>query len=192
MGIPPGIPGFRDRHIYPLVPDVAKARRLAGNGHHDAELYCVLEGGGPQVAQIVKNNLAAIGIDVHIHCMPGDEFYTRLSRTNEPWDMDVESYGSDYNDPGEFINGLAVDNNFNETHYHDPGLSRRIRAAERLSGVRRAQAYAGLDLTLTRDVVPWINFANGISQDFFSARIGCQLYQPVEGIDLAALCIRHA
>ena len=38
--------------------------------------------------------------------------------------------------------------------------------------------------------MPWINFANVIQQDFFSARIGCQLYQPMVGMDLAALCIR--
>ena len=39
--------------------------------------------------------------------------------------------------------------------------------------------------------MPWINFANVISQDFFSARIGCQLYQPIVGMDLGALCIRR-
>jgi ABC-type transport system substrate-binding protein len=190
MGLPPGIPGFRDRHIYPLVPDVARARRLAGSGRHVAELYCVREGGGPQAAQVVKNNLAAIGIDVHIRCMQGDEFYTRLSRPHEPYDMDIESWGADYNDPGEFINIFATDSALNFNSYHDPGLSRRIRAASRLSGLARAQAYAALDLTLTRDAVPRIVFANGVAQDFFSARIGCQLEQPVEGIDLAALCIR--
>jgi ABC-type oligopeptide transport system substrate-binding subunit len=153
-------------------------------------LYCVREGGGPQAAQVVKNNLAAIGIDVHIHCMPGDEFYTRLSRPHEPYDMDIESWGADYNDPGEFIDIFATDSALNFNSYHDPGLSRRIRAASRLSGLARAQAYAALDLTLTRDAVPRIVFANGVAQDFFSARIGCQLEQPVEGIDLAALCIR--
>jgi YVTN family beta-propeller protein len=191
MSIPPGMPGYRDAHVYPLVPDLASARRLAGSGHHDAELYCVLEGGSPRAAQIIKNNLAAIGIDVHVHCMPGDEAYTRIFRPNEPWDIFIDGYGADYNDPGEFINGIATDNDFDFTHYHDPGLSRRIRAASRLSGVPRAQAYARIDLALTRDTVPWINFANDIEQDFFSARIGCQLSQPVEGIDLAALCVRH-
>jgi peptide/nickel transport system substrate-binding protein len=191
MNIPPGVPGFRDAHVYPLVPDLARARRLAGGGHHEAELYCVLEGGSPQAAQIIKNNLAAIGIDVHVHCMPGDAFFTRLFRPNEPWDMAIDAYGANYNDPAEFINGLAVDNEFNFSHYHDPGLSRRIRAASRLSGVARAEAYARIDLALTRDVVPVITFANTVAQDFFSARIGCQLYQPVEGIDLAALCVRH-
>src|SRR5262249_4959279 len=60
MTLPPGVPGFRNAHPYPLVPDLVAARRLAGSGHHEAELYCVLEGGGPKAAQIVKNNLAKI------------------------------------------------------------------------------------------------------------------------------------
>jgi peptide/nickel transport system substrate-binding protein len=192
MSLPPGMPGYRDAHVYPLVPDLGSARRLAGSGDHDAELYCILQGGSPRAAQIIKNNLAAIGIDVHVHCMPGDAFYTRLFRANEPWDIAIDGYGANYNDPGEFLNGIATDNDFNFTHYHDPKLSQRIRAASRLSGIRRAQAYAKIDLALTRDTVPWINFANETAQDFFSARIGCQLYQPVEGIDLAALCIRTA
>jgi hypothetical protein len=105
--------------------------------------------------------------------------------------MAIWGYGSDYADPAEFINGFAIDDDFNATHYHDPALSRRIHAASRLSGVPRAQAYARIDLALTRDAVPVINFDNAFRQDFFSARIGCQLFQPVEGIDLAALCIRH-
>lgn len=28
-------------------------------------------------------------------------------------------------------------------------------------------------------------------QDFFSTRIGCQLYQPIYGMDLGALCVRR-
>jgi ABC-type transport system substrate-binding protein len=150
----------------------------------------VLEAGSPQAAQIIKNNLAAIGIDVHVRYVPGYEMWTLLSRPNEPWDIAIDGYGANYADPGEFINGLAIDDGFNFSHYHDPRLSRKIRAASRLSGLPRAQAYARIDLALTRDTVPRINFDNPIEQDFFSARIGCQLYQPVEGIDLAALCIR--
>jgi ABC-type transport system substrate-binding protein len=138
----------------------------------------------------VKYNLAKIGIDVHIHCVPGDEMWTLLFRPNEPWDLAVDEYGTSYDDPGAFINGIATNNNFNVSHYHNPRLSRAIRAASRLSGVARAQAYADLDLELTRDIVPSINFDNPVAQDFFSARIGCELYQPTVGMDLAALCIR--
>src|SRR5262249_8083386 len=87
MNIPPGIPRSRDRRVYPLTPDLAKARRLAGGGHHDAVIYCVHQAPNPQAAQIVKNNLAAIGIDVRIHCVPGYEMWTLLGRPNEPWDL---------------------------------------------------------------------------------------------------------
>ena len=58
------------------------------------------------------------------------------------------------------------------------------------SGPRRAAAYARSDDELVRDAAPSIAFANESAHNFFSARIGCQLFQPVVGIDLAALCIR--
>jgi YVTN family beta-propeller protein len=190
MSLPRGIPGFRNRHLYPLTPDLAKARRLAGGGHHDAVIYCVHQAPNPQAAQIVKNNLAAIGIDVHIHCVSGGEMWTLLGRPNEPWDLAVDTGGPTYADPSSVIHTFAATDWFNFSHYHNARLNQRIRAAERLSGVPRAQAYAGLDLTLTRDIVPWITFDNPIAQDFFSARIGCQVEQPMYGMDLAALCIR--
>jgi len=59
-----------------------------------------------------------------------------------------------------------------------------------LSGPSRYRAYRQLQLELERDLVPAAAFATDASRDFFSARIGCQLYQPVYGIDLAALCLR--
>jgi hypothetical protein len=33
--------------------------------------------------------------------------------------------------------------------------------------------------------------ANTTARDLFSARIGCQTYQPLYGVDLAALCVRR-
>jgi uncharacterized protein (DUF2164 family) len=44
---------------------------------------------------------------------------------------------------------------------------------------------------MAREAAPWAAFANETLVDFLSARMGCQVYQPVYGIDLAALCIRH-
>ena len=50
---------------------------------------------------------------------------------------------------------------------------------------------AQLDLELERDLAPAATFATTASRDFLPARIGCQLYQPLAGIDLAALCLRN-
>jgi hypothetical protein len=37
---------------------------------------------------------------------------------------------------------------------------------------------------------PLVAVGNKIKREFFSARIGCQVYQRMYGMDLAALCIR--
>ena len=64
-------------------------------------------------------------------------------------------------------------------------------AAERLSGPKRNLAYGRLDVALARDAAPYAALWNGPEQDFFSARMGCETYQPIYGVDLAALCIRR-
>jgi YVTN family beta-propeller protein len=189
MYLPPGVPGFRDEHVYPLVPDFAKARRLAGGGRHTAVLYCLFDGGSPRAARIIANNLARIGIDVRVHCMPGDAFYTRMLDPNDPWDMVIDGWAG-LDDPGEFLNGFARRDAFNASHLDDSRIDALINDAARRSGLARAFAYARVDHTLVRDAAPWIAFANENKHDFFSARIGCQLYQPLNGMDLGALCIR--
>ena len=42
----------------------------------------------------------------------------------------------------------------------------------------------------SRDYAPWVPFGTALSHDFFSARMGCQVFNPIYGIDLAALCLR--
>ena len=62
---------------------------------------------------------------------------------------------------------------------------------EKLSGASRNRAASRLELELERDDAPAAAIGTNASRDFFSARIGCQVYQPVFGIDLAALCLRR-
>jgi hypothetical protein len=33
-------------------------------------------------------------------------------------------------------------------------------------------------------------YQNDNNRDFFSVKVGCQTYQPIYGMDLAALCVR--
>jgi hypothetical protein len=40
------------------------------------------------------------------------------------------------------------------------------------------------------DQAPWAAWSNQTNYDFFSSRIGCQLWEPSYGMDLAQLCIR--
>ena len=190
MYIPPGVPGFRDEHIYPLTPDVATARRLAGPGRRTALLYCYLGGGSPRAAQIIVNDLAAIGIDVQVKCFPGDQFWTRMLAPGAPWDLAVDGYAGDPGNPGDFLDGYASRAVWNVSYLHDPRVDSLIASAARKSGLARAAAYARVDHLFVRDVAPEIAFANESTHEFFSARIGCQHFWPGAGIDLGALCIR--
>jgi YVTN family beta-propeller protein len=201
--LPPGMPGFRDLRIYPFRPNLEKARRLVGGQRRTAVLYTYNEPASARVAQIVKSNLGAIGIDVDIKPFSRGIFFKRISKENEPYDMALTGWFVDYADPADFLSlldGRTLDETSylsdafpNLARFDDPTFNRRLVAAEKLSGPRRYIAYARLEHDLARDGAPWIAFGNETSHDFFSARVGCQVYQPVYGIDLGALCIRkHA
>ena len=69
-------------------------------------------------------------------------------------------------------------------------LGQRKRAASRLAGAARLEAYAALDRDIASKAAPFAPYHSYMRTDFFSARIGCQVEHPLYGIDLAALCIR--
>jgi hypothetical protein len=106
----------------------------------------------------------------------------------EPFDIGWYGYAVDYPDPSEFIH-LP----FTGTDAAFPGAERykpRLAAASRLRGEQRLHAYGQLDIDLARHAAPAVAFANLTAEDLFSARIGCQVFQPIHGMDLGALCRR--
>jgi ABC-type transport system substrate-binding protein len=149
-----------------------------------------------QEAQIIRRDLKPLGIDVQITAMPEGDFFNRIiSQPGEPFDLAVSGWGFQTTDPAEVLSIFAREptapaTNPNLSHFDDSAFDRRLAAAAKLSGPRRYRVYSRLALELERDLAPAAAFATDASRDFFSARIGCQLYQPVYGIDLAALCIR--
>ena len=195
--LPPGMPGFVDARIYPFRPNLDKARRLAGRQHRTAILYGLSDSAtGPGLAETVKNNLRRLGIDVEVKL-----FRRTVVFGKRGYDMVMIGFGADLADPENFLNqldGRTLDPgsylnraSFNLAKFDDPGFNRRLLTAERLSGPRRSIAYSRLEHDMVRYGAPWIAFGNETSHDFFSARTGCQVYQPVYGIDLGALCLRR-
>ncbi len=78
--IPPDFPGFDDAEVYPLDgPDLAAARRLAGDERHHAVLYTCDFPGCIRNAQILRSNLDAIGIDLEVQQFPGRRFFERIA-----------------------------------------------------------------------------------------------------------------
>jgi YVTN family beta-propeller protein len=191
--LPPGMPGYRAGRIYPDRPDPAKARQLVESAHasgRTAVLYTAENPPGPQMAQIVKNNLGAIGIHVDIHAFPTGTLFSRLAQPGEPFDISYAGWSADHPDPSQMLNWL-LDGSAGIPSLNDGGYQRRLAAASQLSGPRRYLAYGALDLDLTRNAAPLAAYGNTSSHDLFSARIGCQTFG-IYGVNLAALCIRRS
>lgn len=194
--LPPGIPGFRDVHIYPLTPNVAAARRLARGRGGRAVLYTCNASPCEQSTQIIKADLRAIGIDVEVHAFPLNVLFGKIGTRGEPFDLATVGWAADYPDPADFLNllldghSISAKANVNFAYFNEPSYNQRLAAAARLSGARRYRAYAGLDVALARNAAPWVALANPTSRDLFSRRMGCEVYQPEYGIDLSALCTR--
>jgi YVTN family beta-propeller protein len=190
------LPGFKDVEIYPVRPDLARARRLAGGIRRHAVLYTCNFVPCPQEAQILKRNLAAIGIALETRQFDPGTLGGREAKPGEPYDLALVTWSTDYPDPYDVVNFLldgklaTQHRGVNPSRFDDPTYNRRLEAAEALSGAARYRAYARLDADLARDAAPMVAFGNETYRDFFSARIGCQLYQPVVGMDLGALCIK--
>jgi peptide/nickel transport system substrate-binding protein len=192
----PAIAGAADFHLYPVAgPDLRRARQLAGNVHATAIMYTPDVPPWLQEAQIIQRDLQPLGIDVQLKEFPLLEFFQRVSHRGEPFDLAIAGWYSNTIDPAQMLevfdgSTISADDNGDISYFNDPAFDRQLHGAAALSGARRYSAYRQLDLELERDLAPAAAVATNASRDFFSARMGCQLYQPVSGIDLAALCLR--
>jgi peptide/nickel transport system substrate-binding protein len=196
--LPPGTPGSRGTGtLYPLdKPDVAKAKKLIGSTKGTAVLYTCNESPCPEQAQIVQANLKTIGINVEVKQFERAVQFSKEGTRGEPFDIAFEGWNADYNDPYDFINVLLYgksiqkSNNVNFSYFDDPAYDKKMEQAAGLSGSERFDTYGKLDLDIAKNASPLAAWDNDNSREFFSARMGCQLYQPVYGMDITAMCLR--
>jgi peptide/nickel transport system substrate-binding protein len=189
--LPPGVPGYRDAPIFPRGPDLANARQLAkGHAGQTAVLYTCEGLKCLQRAQILKTDLAAIGLRVVVKAFQAPVVFAKLATPGEPFDIANVGWNADYPDPQAILDPLLQDSS-NLPPFDDPSYDAKLRAAARLTGPERYLGYARLDAELARNAAPLVAYGNPSSHELFSARMGCQT-NGVYGIDLAALCIKRA
>ena len=196
--LPPGFPGYRAQHIYPLHgPDLATARRLARGhlrGGHAVFLAC-----GSQDCQeralAVADALRKIGLHVRIDAAPGYGRLTLADVKGTSFDIADVITRPDYGDPyalvdklldGRVIRSVA---NTNVSYFDDPRFDRSIDRAQRLTGIARDRAYGRLGVAVARTEAPLAVYAVLNARVFVSARVGCLIYQPVYGLDLGHVCL---
>jgi DNA-binding SARP family transcriptional activator/ABC-type transport system substrate-binding protein len=208
--LPPAMPGYRDSHLYPLErPDLERARALARGRGGRAVLHVCHYTYCKQFAGIIRANLAAIGIQVIVQAARdpgarasakgGDMLLTHMNAT----------FPSYYQDPVTFLeNTLATPRSrprlrrvgtsrFIDQPTVPPGwfpsgrFQRELERIRRLGGPDREAAAGALDLDIARAAPGAVLLSETVTA-LFSARMGCQTFQPLYfGVDIAALCMHE-
>jgi ABC-type transport system substrate-binding protein/DNA-binding SARP family transcriptional activator len=197
----PGAPGFRDARIYRLGgPDLARARTETKAPRGRAVLWLPSNPWAydqPQdVVTSLRRSLRGIGLQLVVEKL--DDLESRIAAPGAAWDLFLfGEWGPDLPDPSDTLNHLfetgylAADGvTLSALHLADPAHDGDLRAAARLSGRARLDAYARLDERLSRDGAAVIPIGRYDQLDSFSERVGCQTFHPLYGIVLGALCFR--
>jgi peptide/nickel transport system substrate-binding protein len=197
--LPSLVPGFRDADIYPLdSPNLARARELAqGNLRSGKVVLYTTDFVQPlAVAQLAKQQLAEIGLQVEIKAFPVHiqkaEYLNQLVASDEPWDMALVVWYPNLPDSLAYINLLLDGRNIgvsNVAHFASSSFDAEMRrAAATLEATKRQEAYGALDVRLARDAAPLAALSVLSEATFVSKRVGCIVLRPQ--LDLVAACLR--
>jgi serine/threonine-protein kinase len=188
--LPPAVPGGGGAPVVSVEPNLKKARKLAAGFHGTVTVTACPDSNCHATATIIKTSLEKIGLRTRIDVEPEG------TPTGTKWDMQFIGWYYDWPDPSNFLNlffdPLAFRPPFSPPALPMPDKYRRmLEAADGLRGAARDDAYRALAAQLERNVTPFVVVSTGVTPEFFSARIGCQVEQPVVGaVDIGALCIR--
>jgi ABC-type transport system substrate-binding protein len=140
-------------------------------------------------SQILKQQLATIGLEVELAAIPPPSFLGRIRAEGARWDLAFFLWGPDYLDPYAYIN-LLLDgrSDSNLSGFNSPTHNRLMREAARLRGQERYRAYGELDIRLARDAAPLAAVSAFNEPTLVSKRVGCVVLRPL--LDLTAVCLK--
>ena len=193
--LPSTMPGHVPARIYPLSgPDLKKARALANGNRRSrrAVLYTLAAPVELAQAEILKRNLAAIGIELEIQRFPIALLFQKLATPGEPFDIGRVNWG--FVDPsllGFLFDGRTIGRpGFGNWSYFDsPTFNRKLDRASKLPlGPERSRAYGQIDVELSRDAAPAIPYGVGNAFTLVSSRVGCVVANP--SLDFTAVCLK--
>ena len=169
------------------------AKRLAKGhlGSRKAVLYVIDVPGEVPLAQILKQNLAKIGLDAEIMRIPPSAYFDRIGTRGEPFDIAWGAWGPDYLDPYTYINTLLHGSpigDYNYSRFDSRKYNRLMDRAAGLRGKARSRAYGNLDIALASHAAPLIAYAFANEPTLVSKRVRCRVLRP--WLDLAAACLK--
>jgi len=196
--LPPGMPGYREQHVYPAHgPDIERARKELPKSFKGgkAVVYTWDTLAGPVIGEIIAANLDAIGIESEVIAWPETKMHILAGKRAEPFDIVASGWTAEYPDPYTFLNvlldGTTIRDewNANDCYYYDPAYIAKLQAAARITGPDRWRVYGDLDLEIMENAAPMVACDNRTKRDFVSPRVRGAFQHPIAGVDLCALSV---
>jgi ABC-type transport system substrate-binding protein len=195
--VPPAAPGYPAGRIFPLSPDLAAARRLAGPGRRKAVIYVCGDSRGRTMAGIVRRNLAPIGIRVSVledadTCPDNPNTAPKSRRADLFLVSGFPITAADDREPAQFLDQVLRQGAYGKplpgAGWDAGSFRRQLDQARALRGRTRIATYHRLADELTR-TGPIAVFGSWVWSEYFSPKVGCKVFQGEYGItDLGALC----
>jgi ABC-type oligopeptide transport system substrate-binding subunit len=145
---------------------------------------------GPTAAGLLQSELGQ-GVTLN-QLQYSDPFFDELSNPAS-WDVAVFGVGPSNTDPGAFLASLfGTNGDQNVGGFSDNTIDTDVATAEAMPlGPDRDAAFANVDAEIAAAAPAVAEYAFPRA-DAFSPRIGCQVYQPIYGMNLNLLCVRVA
>jgi len=181
----PGALGYARYSAYPVTPDLTMAKKLMQESGVKLPISTSLRTqndapGFMNMGQVIKANLATIGINVTVVGTPNSVNSSYISNPASHTPMGIEPWSLDFPDAEALINtGMdpATPNAPpNLTRFGDKAFIPQFDAAAAALGTHRAQLYQQLDKNLMYQVAPYAPIFNARWFDFVSTRVGGYVY----------------
>jgi peptide/nickel transport system substrate-binding protein len=201
----PGVPGWTKKRLYPITPQLTKARSLAkGKTSGKINVWFRSSGTtGPAQYQIVRRDLIQLGFkanNIESKGFSGTDIYDAVGKRGNSADIATGmGWCSDYPDPYDWMNKLfggntiQAENNDNWSYLNNPTVNRKLNAAARLTGPKRIKTYSALAVWLVKNVAPIVPERTYNNTYIFSARVNPKsfVYQGIyQDFDIAALAVK--
>jgi ABC-type transport system substrate-binding protein len=201
--LPPQLPGAStEQQIYSMSPNLSKAQALMNQakaqGVKTPINVLVYSTQGSQSATnrmaLLTQELKPLGINVSVKYFERAVQFQQEGVKGTPNDIADEGWLADFPDPYDFVNILLngehipPTNGYNFSFFNDPTYNAKMDAAAGTTGSNRATTYGNLATDIAKNAAPWAAWANEQNYDFFGPTVGCVMFEPSYGMDLANLC----
>jgi ABC-type oligopeptide transport system substrate-binding subunit/class 3 adenylate cyclase len=193
--LPPGLPSATQAHVYPLSPNLTRARALAHGFRGTAVLYACNRPECVTRSRILRANLKPLGISLKVRRFDDP---SEVQKPGVAYDLLLAGWGYDWPDPSDVLNAFldprALRLEFMPRPVAIPASYRRaLESAALLRGPARVAAYRRLATKIEREVAPFAAYSTFVLPEFFSERVGCRVEHPIiAAVDIGALCIKDS